>query len=49
VIPAGTEGDPIALDAISVKAGTHVIIELSSPESTHELVNEAFDIHVTPE
>ncbi len=37
----------IAPDAIKVKAGTHVIIKISSPESTHELVIEDLGIHVT--
>jgi plastocyanin len=55
-MPAGAPVERIAMTltsykitpgAISVKAGTHVVIELSSPESTHELVIEAFNIHVS--
>jgi plastocyanin len=55
-MPAGAPVERIAMTltsykivpgSITVKAGTHVIIDLSSPESTHELVIEAFGIHVS--
>ncbi len=55
-MPAGAPIERVAItlesyritpDAIKVKAGTHVIIDLVSPSAKHELVIEKFGIHVT--